>query len=72
MATRKKYNPWTRKFDYVGTGTAVASTLKVYIQPTEPVLVANKSMAIWENSNTNQKLMIYKDSTGNQTLVELT
>jgi len=69
--TRKKFNPFTRKFDYIGEASVVAP-LAVFIQPTEPTLASNQSIGIWEDTTSGRKLMIYKDSTGAQTLVELT
>lgn len=68
---RKKFNPFTRKFDYVGDTTAVASPIPVFIQPLEPTLATNQSIGIWEDTTSGRKLMIYKDSVGNQTSVEM-
>ena len=71
MAIRRKFNPWTRTFDYINKGSATEA-LAVFIQPLEPTLASNKSIGMWEDTTSGRKLLIYKDNTGAQTLVELT
>lgn len=45
-------------------------TIKVYVQATEPLLGGNKRIAIWEDTSNNRTNMLYKDSLGNQKIVE--
>ena len=71
MKLRRKYNPSTRKFDYINVEVGASSGLAVFIQATEPTLASNQSLAVWEDTTSGRKLMIYRDSTGGQTLVEL-
>lgn len=70
MKLIKKFNPWTRTFQYINIETST-SGLDVYIQPTEPTLPVTKTMALWEDTTSGRKLMIYRDSIGTQNLVEL-
>jgi len=66
---KKKFNPFTRKLQYIND--SVVSAIPVFVQAIEPVLSSNQSLGIWEDTTSGMKLMIYKDSTGGQTLVEL-
>lgn len=56
-----------------GTGDVVVGEfgMKVYVQGTEPTLGSNNKLAMWEDTSTSLTYLVYKNSSGNQKLVEL-
>jgi len=44
---------------------------KVFIQATEPVILGNGRIAMWQQTTTGLTFLIYKNSLGSQKLVEL-
>ena len=56
-----------------GTGDVVVGEfgMKVYVQGSEPTLGSNNKLAMWEDTSTGETYLVYKDSSGNQKLVEL-
>ena len=60
--------PGTGEVTINSTGTAV---IPRFYQETEPVLGVGVDIAIWEKPSTDQSYLIWKDTSGDQKIVEL-
>lgn len=70
MKLIKKFNPFLRNFQYINIDSG-STKIDVYIQATEPILPVNKKIAIWQDTSSGRKLIIYRDDVGGQTSVEM-
>lgn len=66
MGQKTVFNPFTNNFDIINDGLPT-----IFVQPTEPTLATNGSVAIWEDTTNNLTFWVYRNSGGTQFLVEM-